>query len=96
MPFKMHRYEDGVTGLAAFCDTCGEQITERGYVVWRGDPETDRVAEWEVVHQSRCDKGRPRFPLSMPLDTEVIYLAHSAGIDLEAALERVRVFDSIG
>ena len=66
----MHDYGDGLTGLAAFCDVCGTN-REHGYVVWNGDDSSD----WLVVHQGRCDPGSPRFDMSMPLDTEIVYLA---------------------
>lgn len=79
---RLHRYPDGRVGLAAFCDTCGKQITERGFVVWNHDPDTDDVTEWRVIHQARCDD--PRFECSLPLDRNVVYLAHSAGVDLDA------------
>lgn len=95
MPLKMHRYNDGLTGLAFFCDVCDQQITSNGYVVWRHDPATDQPAEWHVIHQGRCDDGRPRFPSSMPIDVELIYLANSAGIDLDAARQRALLLDSI-
>jgi hypothetical protein len=91
MPIRMHRYDDGLTGLAAFCDTCGEQITERGYIIWNGFD----VNDWLVVHQARCDRGhhdRHRYGHSMPLDVEIVHLANSAGVDLEATRERMRVF----
>jgi len=78
---RMHRYEDGREGLTAFCDICGEQITKHGYVVWSSKEPRD----WLVVHQSRCDPGRPRYDLSMPLDIELVYLANSTGSDLDAA-----------
>jgi hypothetical protein len=82
---RMHEYESGRTGLAAFCDVCGDQITENGYVVWNG---TD-VSDWLVIHQARCDPGRPRYDMSMPLDVEIVYLANSASVDLDEARESV-------
>lgn len=77
---RMHRYPDGRMGLAAFCDTCGKQITEHGFVVW-----TSAVREWRVIHQARCDSRR--FEFSMPLDVEILHLANSAGIDLAETLK---------
>lgn len=94
MSFRMHRYPTGVTGLAAFCDTCGEQITEYGYVVWNHDPDTHEVSEWRVIHAADCDDGR--FTSSMALDNEIIYLARSANIDLKRAESNTRLLDSIG
>jgi hypothetical protein len=92
----MHSYGDGRTGMAAFCDTCGGQITEGdGYVVWMGDRPDD---DWRVIHQNRCDPldGEiARYDCSMPLGNEIIHLSVSAGIDLEEARENARVLDSM-
>lgn len=87
----MHRYEDGLTGLAAFCDTCGERIEENGWIVWNCGDETD----WLLVHQRVCDPGRPQYDCSMELDVEIVYLANSAGVDLKDALKRVGMFATI-
>lgn len=98
MAFRMHEYDDGLTGLAAFCDTCGEQITEHtehGFVIW--DP--NNVGDWLVVHQSRCDpggSGRSQYSHSMGLEAEIVYLANSAGVDLDKARAYVGTLDSIG
>jgi len=94
MSLRMHRYEDGRDGLAAFCDVCGEQITEHGYIVW--NPEN--LSDWLVVHQARCDPGYPgspyrqRYSYSMDLDVEIVYLANSVSADLEDARRRVGFF----
>ena len=89
----MHRYEDGRDGLAAFCDTCGEQILEHGYVIWDGN----NPADWRVVHQIGCDPGRESgYDCSMELGCEIIYLANSAKVDLEGARKRVGPLASIG
>jgi hypothetical protein len=92
----MHQYPDGLTGLAAFCDICDEQITETGYVVWNTQDPND----WLLVHHSRCDPGGPRsnyrYGSSMSLSAELIYLANSAGVDLTEALNEVHLLDSIG
>ena len=89
---KMHTYGDGRTGLAAFCDTCGRQITDNGYVVWNEDDTG--VTEWRVIHQRICDDNR--FDMSMPLNVEVVYLANSTGVDLSEAIRLVGTFASIG
>ncbi|MBA2706271.1 MAG: hypothetical protein H0U59_00500 [Gemmatimonadaceae bacterium] len=89
---RMHPYPNGTTGLAAFCDICHNQIREHGYIVWNGDNVTD----WLVIHQAKCDPGRPRYDMSMPLDVELLYLANSAGINLKDASKSLRVFDMIG
>lgn len=91
---KMHRYDDGHTGLAAFCDTCGKQIRQHGYVVWNHDPDTDAVSEWRVIHQADCDDLA--YDSSMPLEAEIIYLANSAGVDLEQAIKTVLTLDALG
>jgi len=90
---RMHRYPDGTDGLAAFCDVCGEQIREHGFVVWNGDDPND----WLVIHQARCDPGNAAgYDCSMGLEAEVIYLANSAKIDLDKARETVGALASIG
>lgn len=76
---RLHRYPDGSVGLAAFCDTCHEQITERGFIVWNEDEVG--ISEWRVVHQARCDNRR--FKMSMDLEANIFYLANSAGINLQ-------------
>lgn len=91
MSFQMHRYPDHTTGLAEFCDVCGTQITEYGYVVWNGDD----LSDWLVIHQGKCDPGRPRYDMSMPLDAEIIYLANSANIDLKKARKSVAIFATL-
>ncbi len=85
---RMHAYENGHHGLAAFCDVCGEQITEHGFVVWNCDEE-GRISEWRVIHQSRCDD--PRFQYSMSLSAEWVYLGNSAGILWEDAKKEVLI-----
>ncbi len=66
MGFEMKIYENGLAGLAAICDTCGEQITEHGYVVWN---ETGgSIIEWRVIHKGRCDSRR--FEMRMALRDE--------------------------
>lgn len=96
----MTRYPDGRTGLAAFCDVCGEQITENGYVLWRNDESDEHLEEWVVVHQGRCDPDRcvrPKsFPYSMELNVEIIYLANSVDADLEGAIDRAGLFSGLG
>ena len=83
---RLHAYDDGRVGLAAFCDTCGEQITEHGFVIWRyTDDDCGEVAEWRVIHQARCDPGGTLWENSMGLEVELVYLANSAGIDLDEA-----------
>lgn len=93
MSVRMHRYENGLDGLAAFCDTCGDQITEHGFVIW--DP--DNVADWRVIHQARCDPGREAgYTCSMDLEVEIIYLANSTKSDLTRARKSVSLFQRIG
>jgi hypothetical protein len=94
MSIRMHRFPNGLDALTAFCDVCGEQITERGYVVW--DP--DHPEDWLLVHQSRCDPGgKQGYPFSMPLDTELIYLANNSGVDLDDERERLdRIAEAAG
>ena len=87
MTLRMHRYPDCLTGLAAFCDVCGEQITKDGYVVWNSADESDCL----VVHQGRCDPGGLRYGSSMPLEDEILYLANSVGADLERARKTLRL-----
>jgi hypothetical protein len=89
---RLHTYPDGRTGFAAFCDVCGEQITEGdGYVVWKGHDDNDQPFDVLIVHQARCDPGHePGYHDSMPLDVEIVYLAGSAGVDLAAAIEHAR------
>ncbi len=93
MGLRMHTYPDGRTGLAAFCDTCGEQITENGFVVWNEENGEDgwAVTEWRTIHQSRCDDMRYRN--SMPLDAEIVYLANSTGMHIKDA---IRIAERIG
>ena len=96
MSFRMHRYEDGRDGLAAFCHVCGEQITEHGYVVWNPD---NVDGDWFVVHQERWDPGMRNgspYTYSMPLDAEILYLANSVGVDIDKARRRVALFERIG
>lgn len=98
MSIRMHEYEDGKQGLAAFCDVCGDQIREHGFIVWNGDDPSD----WLLIHQSRCDPGRAggaphrHYDSSMGLDVELVYLANSAGIDLSAARKSAGVLSIIG
>ena len=82
MGLRMHGYDDGRTGLAAFCDVCSRQITENGYVIWNDKD----LSDWKVIHQDSCDLES--YGMSMPLDAEIVHLAHSAGIDLDAARTR--------
>jgi hypothetical protein len=91
---RLHTYADGRTGLAAFCDVCGEQITEHGYVVWKYHDDNDQPVDVLIVHQARCDPGGD-YRMSMPLDVELVYLANSAGVDLNDAAEHVRFFAGI-
>lgn len=91
MSIRMHRYDDGLTGLAAFCDVCDKRIEKHGYIVWNCMDESD----WLVVHQSRCDPGRPRYDCSMPLDVEIVYLARSVKADLKSATERATLMAQI-
>jgi hypothetical protein len=89
---RLHRYPDGLTGLAAFCDVCGERITENGYVVWNDE----RPDEMLIIHQGRCDPGREHgYGASMPLETELVYLANSVGADLKRAARMVRLYSMI-
>lgn len=88
---RMRRYPDGRTGLAATCDTCGQQITKNGYIVWNEDAHG--VTEERVIHKGRCDDKR--YSQSMPLDVELVYLANSAGIDLKAAVSNLLLLESI-
>jgi hypothetical protein len=91
MPFRMHDYDNGLTGLAAFCDVCGDQITKNdGYIVWPGDRPTDFL----VIHVGRCDPNGV-YDCSSPLDTEMVYLANSTGIDLAQARKRAALLSSI-
>jgi hypothetical protein len=94
--FRMHKYQDDLTGLAAFCDVCYEQITnDEGYIVWNPDD----VDDWLLVHQVRCDPGGrqgSRYTCSMPLDVEIVYLANSVGVNLQAAKKRVGTFSMLG
>lgn len=92
MSFQMHNYKDGTIGLAAFCDVCKKQITEHGYVVWNGAD----VSDWLVIHQGKCDPGRPRYDNSMPLNVEIVYLANSTGVDLDKARDDVQMFWELG
>lgn len=88
----MHEYDNGRHGLAAFCDTCGEQITEHGFVIWN----CDNVADWRVIHQARCEPPRTDgYDCSMGLDEELVYLANSAGVDLNAARKSVSVLEML-
>jgi len=92
MTIRLHTYpDDGRTGLAAFCDVCGEQITEQGFVVWKDHDDNDQPVDVLIVHQARCDPGGD-YRSSMALDVEVVYLANSAGIDLDSARRDVELF----
>jgi hypothetical protein len=84
----------GGTRLAAFCDVCGEQITEHGYVVWKGHVESAQPADWMIVHQASCDPGGD-YRLSMALDVEIVCLAKSAGVDLDEAVGNAEFFSRL-
>jgi hypothetical protein len=92
----MHSYPDGVTGLAAFCDVCGKQITKNGYVVWKDRGDDGQPADVLFIHQAICDPGHKGGHYnSMPLDAEIVYLANSAGVDLDSARKDIVVFASL-
>lgn len=90
MGVQVHEYENGMTGLAAFCDVCKQRITEHGFVVW--DPEN--LADFLIIHQARCDPAG-RYAHSMDLDVEIIYLANSVGADLDSARDRAGLLNTI-
>ena len=93
---QMHAYPDGRTGLAAFCDTCGDQITEHGWIIWKYDDDNTSVSDWLIVHQGRCDPGHPDgYDFSMPFSAEIIYLANSTGVDLKKAQDEAVLFSTL-
>lgn len=86
MSLRMHRFPNGLDALTAFCDSCGEQISENAWVVW--DP--DHPEDWLLVHQGRCDPGGLNgYPFSMPLSAELVYLTNNLGIDLDEEREHL-------
>jgi hypothetical protein len=78
------------------CDVCGGEIRypdHPGYVVWRSrqGAHVGDVEEYLIVHQGRCDPGKPHlrhlsghdYDMSQALDEFIACVLHNTGLDSE-------------